>query len=90
VYRVEWLQSALTQLSAIWVDAAPALRARVTQATHEIDRELRADAVNVGESRSERSRIAFVVPLGLLFRVATESRLAVVERVWLLRKRPTF
>ena len=87
MYRVEWLQTALTQLSAIWVDGDPPLRARVTQAVHEIDRELRTNPVNLGESRSERSRIAFAPPLGLLFRVDAVGRLAVVESVWLLRRR---
>jgi hypothetical protein len=76
-------------LSAIWVDADPSLRARVTEATREIDRELQADPVSLGESRSESSRIAFVAPLGLLFRVEMENRVAVVEGVWLLRRRPT-
>jgi len=87
VYRVLWLQSALTQLSAIWVDAASPLRAIVTETVRQIDSELRRDPVNLGESRSERSRIAFVAPLGLLFRVDTVRRLAVVEKVWLLRRR---
>lgn len=87
MYRVEWLQSALHQLSAIWVNADPSSRAKVTQATNEIDRELRTDPVNFGESRSERSRIGFAAPLGFLFRVDAESRLAVVQRVWLLRRR---
>ena len=87
MFRVQWLQSALTQLSAIWVEADPPLRARITQATHEVDRELRTDPLNLGESRSESSRIAFVPPLGVLFRVDAQSRLAVVESVWLLRRR---
>jgi hypothetical protein len=68
-------------LSEIWVEAASSLRARITETVREIDRELRRDPVTVGESRSERSRIAFMAPLGLLFRVDTAERVAVVERV---------
>ena len=89
MYRVQWLQSAMDRLSAIWVEAHASLRARITQATNEIDRELRMDPVNLGESRSEKSRIIFVAPLGVLFRVDPEDRLVVVERVWLLCSRPT-
>jgi len=87
VFRVEWLQSALARLSTIWINADPGLRAQITQATHEIDRQLRTDPLNLGESRSERSRIAFVVPLGVLFRVDRDERRAVVQRVWLMRQR---
>jgi hypothetical protein len=89
VYRVQWLQSAMDRLSAIWIDADASLRATITQATHEIDRELRTDPVNLGESRSEKSRIVFAAPLAVLFRVDVGDRVAVVERVWLLRRRPT-
>jgi hypothetical protein len=52
-----------------------------------LDRELRTGPLNLGESRTEKSRIAFVASLGVLFRVEPESRHAVVERVWLLPKR---
>jgi hypothetical protein len=87
VYRVVWRPAALTQLSEIWVEAPSSLRARITDTVREIDRELRRDPVAIGESRSERSRIAFVAPLGLLFRVDIANRLAMVEKVWLLRSR---
>jgi hypothetical protein len=87
VYRVEWLQSALNQLSEIWVNSDPSARAKVTQSTNEIDRELQTDPVSLGESRSEKSRIAFSPPLGFLFRVDVKSRRAIVQGVWLLRKR---
>ena len=60
----DWFNS-----SEIWVEAPSSLRARITDTVREIDRELRRDPVAIGESRSGRSRIAFVAPLGLLFRV---------------------
>jgi hypothetical protein len=37
MFQVEWLQSALDELAAIWMQADSALRQAITVATHQID-----------------------------------------------------
>lgn len=41
MFRVEWLQSAVDELAALWVDADSTLRQAITNASHQIDEQLR-------------------------------------------------
>ncbi len=79
-YTVVWKPAAEDELAEIWTNAAN--RAAVTDAANEIDRLLRLDPHDQGESRSEHVRVVFVHPLGLFFHIREEDRLVSVLRVW--------
>ncbi len=87
MFRVEWLQTALDQLSSIWIQADSGLRQAITAASHQIDEQLQTDPYASSESRSEGRRVSFSFPLGVLFRVESEERTVAVLRVWLFRQR---
>jgi hypothetical protein len=87
MFQVEWLQTALNQLAAIWTSADSALRLAVTAATHQIDQQLQTDPFGASESRPEGRRILFVSPLGILFRIEEDGHTVSVLRVWLFRLR---
>jgi hypothetical protein len=54
MFRVEWLQEALDELTSIWMQAGSDLRQAITPATNTLDQELRADPYRPSESRSRR------------------------------------
>lgn len=87
MYRVEWLRSALNELAAIWTNADSAKRGEITAATQAIDDGLSKDPFDVSESRDRAVRVAFVLPLGVDFRVIPSSDAVVVVHVWLVKKR---
>jgi hypothetical protein len=87
MYHVEWLQSALDELTVIWNQADSALRKAITAASHEIDLRLQSDPHNEGESRTHGTRITFVVPLAALFRVEPDGQTVTVLQVRLFRRR---
>jgi len=86
--RVEWLQTALDQLAAIWVPADATLRQAITTASHQIDHQLRTAPFEESESRPDGRHVLFVSPLGLLFRLEADGGTVTVLRVWLFRRRP--
>jgi plasmid stabilization system protein ParE len=79
-FTVLWDPEAEQELAAIWVAAAD--RAAVTAATDEIDRLLRTNPEQRGESRDDGRRILLVAPLGVLFRVLPDDRVVRVLQVW--------
>jgi plasmid stabilization system protein ParE len=87
MFRVEWLQTALNQLTSIWTDADSVVRQAITAAGNRIDQQLQSDPYSGSESRPGGRRIAFVSPLGILFRVEQDGQTVTVLRVWLFRKR---
>jgi len=87
MYRVQWLQTALDQLAAIWLSANSVLRQAITAASHQIDQHLQADPFTESESRPGGRQIFFLPPLGILFRVEADGQTISILRVWLFRKR---
>ena len=77
---VLWVPSAEQELVAIWLEHGD--RDRVTAAADEIDRRLRRDPENQGESREEGLRILLVAPLGVDFEIRAEDRKVQVLSVW--------
>jgi hypothetical protein len=69
MFRVEWLESALDELTTVWMQAESSLRPAITAATHQIDQQLRADPIGCSESRSGETRVLFEKPLGVNFYV---------------------
>ena len=85
--HVDWLQSALDELAAIWTQADRTRRKAITAANHQIDQRLRQDPWNQGESRSGGRRILFVHPLIVYFRIEADGRTVTVLGVRESRRR---
>jgi hypothetical protein len=83
MFQVRWRPSALKELADLWTNADSAGRRAITEATQIIDRQLPNNPQNQGESRAGGRRIFFAPPLGILFRVEPQQRIARVLQVWL-------
>jgi hypothetical protein len=79
-YTVLWSPVAEQRLAALWTDAVN--RKAVTDAANAIDRQLANDPDELGESRSDGTRVLFVPPLGILFQVNEGDRMVTVLAVW--------
>ncbi len=85
--HVVWLQSALDELAAIWLQADSALRQAITAASHTIDQRLSSDPLREGESRAFGVRIFFAPPLAVTYQVVADIQTVVVLHVRMLRRR---
>jgi len=86
MFEVEWLQSAVDELTRIWTAADSALRQDITAASNQIDQQLENNPHGAGESRPGGRRILFVFPLGVVFRVEPDDKTVTVLGVWLVRR----
>jgi hypothetical protein len=86
MFRVVWLQSALDELTLIWIGADSPTRQAVTAATNAIDQALAVNPEEQGESREEGERILISFPLGVLFDISGNT--VHVLHVWLIQQRP--
>ena len=84
-YHIRWEQSAVEELSSVWLSANPSDRGRITDAAGELDRHLRHDPYADSESRDNNDRIAFIDVLGVQFRVEDEDMLVSVVKIWGIR-----
>jgi hypothetical protein len=73
MFRVEWLQSALDELTTLWIQADPTLRQALTAASHTIDQRLSINPRGEGESRSGKGRENVMRSLEI------EARVAILE-----------
>ncbi|MSQ95592.1 MAG: hypothetical protein EXR98_13675 [Gemmataceae bacterium] len=87
MYKVDWAESAMHELTRLWLQANAELRKTITAATHTIDTDLRDHPNESGESRDHGNRIYFASPLCVTFRVEESSKTSVVTTVWLMRPR---
>ena len=87
MFRVEWVHSALDELTAIWIGSDSTLRQAITAATNHVDLLLQTDPLRESESRPGGRRILLVAPVGILFRVEPDDRTLTVLRVWVFPKR---
>ena len=87
MFRVEWLQVALDELTNIWVQADSPLRRAITTATNTLDKELTADPYRESESREGADRVLFVYPLGAHIDIDPDARIVWVLHVWRFRRR---
>jgi hypothetical protein len=72
-YTVVWKQQAVEQLAAIWIASTD--RNSISAATLEIDRALKSDPEQQGESRHGSRRVMFVPPLVVAFRIDADDRI---------------
>jgi len=87
MFRVEWLQRALDDLTTGWLQASAQERLAITSASHALEEGLRTDPQHEGESREGDVRIAFEAPLAVSFHVDPYRRLVTVLHVRLFRRR---
>lgn len=64
MFTVTWTQPARDQLAGIWIASDSAERHRITDYMAEVDRNLRANADRIGESREPGVRILVEKSLG--------------------------
>jgi len=79
-FTVLWSAEAESRLATAWLLATD--RRIVSQAADRVDRLLRKDAHEVGESRPENRRIIYEPPLGVVFTVDLENRNVLVLDLW--------
>jgi hypothetical protein len=79
MFTVRWIQTALDELTTIWMKADSASRRDITAAAHTIDEELQNDPEQKGESREENEHVFCAQPLGALYEVDTAA-----STVWVL------
>jgi plasmid stabilization system protein ParE len=83
MFRVRWKKTARNDLASLWTEADSAMRQAITEAAHRIDQLLARTPEEQGESRPGNSRIFFVAPLGVRFRILPEQATVWVMRIWL-------
>ena len=86
-YRVEWIQSALDELAALWVQSLPTQRQAITQASNLIDTQLAVNPNEQGESRPDDRRIEFFTPLAVTYRVDILNSVVLIMHVWRIGRR---
>jgi hypothetical protein len=74
------MPSAEQELADVWLAASD--RAAVTRAAHQIDQELRTDSHTRGELHAGDRRILYIEPLGVLFEISLDDRIARILQVW--------
>jgi hypothetical protein len=81
-FTVTWIPSGQDELAALWVEADPGDRARITAAANAIDARLQVDPQSAGESRPDGRRILYELPLAVIFEVKELDRIVTVLTVW--------
>jgi hypothetical protein len=84
-FTVVWKPEAERRLATIWTDAPD--RNSITRAADAIDKALKSDPDNLGESRGSGRRIWLEDPLGVIFRVSPPDRMVTVLTVWTYERR---
>lgn len=87
MFAVLWVRSTLDDLARIRADLDASQWEIVGAAIREIERRLRDNPEQEGESRPNGQRISFVAPLGFTFRPGPDERVVVVSNVWWFGKR---
>ncbi len=79
-YTVVWKPAAENELAKLWISAIN--RQRIKLAADTIDDLLKSDPSNRGESRPGSTRVLFVPPLGVNFKISEADRMVTVMRIW--------
>jgi hypothetical protein len=83
-WEVFWQAMAEQRLADLWLNSPN--RQEITEAADEIDRLLRRDPLNQGESRDPPQRILFVASLCVLYRVDEAAHAVYVMLVDRIRR----
>lgn len=84
-YTVVWQASAEAELVRLWIAAAD--RGVISAAANEIDRALRRNPAQSGESRDANARILVVPPQVVSYEIREQDRLVVILFVTSLPER---
>jgi hypothetical protein len=87
IFRVRWERKALGELANVWTNADSMMRQVITKASRSIDKRLRHNPRNEGESRAKGRRIMFVPPFSVTFRVEADDQTVSVLEIWMVRQR---
>jgi hypothetical protein len=87
IYFVNWLQSALNELTDLWISADSPVREAITGAAYRIDQALQFKPSEQGESRPDGVRIFFEHPLGITFHVVEAYATVRILHVWDIRRK---
>jgi hypothetical protein len=79
-YQVLWKPEAERRLTEIWLNSSN--RQAVTDAARMIDTRLGHNPGDQGESRDTNTRILFVAPLAVVFKVRPRKKTVHVLTVW--------
>jgi hypothetical protein len=83
MFRVEWLQVALDELAAIWVEADATRRREITAAANYLERQLTVDPYSQSTPHGSVGRILFWPPLGITFRIEADAVTVTVLHAWI-------
>ena len=86
MFTVAWSDEAKDQLAEIWLNSNATVRREITTYTAELDRNLRANADRIGESREPGIRVLAEATLGIEFRISVPDRFVSIGRVWRIRR----
>ena len=87
MFVVLWARSTLDDLARIRAEIDASQWEIVGSAIREIERRLRSDPEEEGESRPNGQRVSFVAPLGFTFQPVPDQQVVVVSNVWWFGKR---
>ena len=85
MYRVLWIQSALDDMTNLWINADSATRADINRAADYLEQELQRDPFKSSESRDPGEWVSFSEPLGMLLEIETGQKVVWVLAVWRFR-----
>lgn len=87
MYTVLWGDDALEEVVRIWAYSDPSIQQDIPPAMRAIDKQLRTDPENAGESRGGGLNVLFEFPLGVGYRIDTLKQTVNIVSVWTFRKR---
>ena len=87
MFPVLWVRSTLDDLARIRAEIDASQWPIVASVIREIERRLRDNPAEEGESRSDGQRISFVAPLGFTFQPVPDQQVVIVSSVWWFGKR---
>ena len=87
MFQVEWLQTAVDEMTNLWMQADSTQRQAITAASHALEQRLKRDPANEGESRPGGRRITFIPPLAVRFQIEADGQTVTVLHVRLFGRR---
>ncbi len=88
MFRVEWIQDAVNDLTRMWTQADSPTRQAITAASNAIDQELQTAPYRQSEGRaSDSERVLFVYPLAVYFQIDRDTGTCLVLGVWSYQRR---
>lgn len=81
MFRIEWAESAVADLSDRWDDGDPQLQAYIIAALLDVRQQLSVEPDRAGESREPGARLLIVPPLAVTFHVNVRTNIVLVAGV---------